>query len=112
MEEAIREDFHELVEGDALAIWWCNRAGRPGVSVEGFDEPYLRELGEVTIRPNDVMCYSERQFEQRRAWNARGSSFQVVPDPFDETKPIEWSPVWSLTRREHRYLPTSYLYFT
>lgn len=44
LEEAILQGFLELVERDALAIWWYNRLHRPGVALEGFDEPYLREL--------------------------------------------------------------------
>jgi ribosomal protein S12 methylthiotransferase accessory factor len=79
------------------------------------DEPRrtatFRALGEQAIAPNECMRYSERQFAQRDRLNARGSQFQVVPRPFDPDAEIEWSPVWSLTREEWRYLPTRHLYF-
>ncbi len=52
VEEAILQGFLELVERDAVAVWWYNRLPRPGVDLASFDEPRLaaiqnlhRELG-------------------------------------------------------------------
>jgi len=70
-----------------------------------------RELGERAIHPNSVMGYSERQFRERDAWNARGSRFNAVPEPLDPDQPIPWSPVWSLTGEREKLLPTQFLYF-
>jgi len=79
------------------------------------DEPRrrarLRDLGAAAIHPNDCMRFSEVQYQRREAWNARKSRFNVVPRPFDENAEIEWTPVWSLTRREPRFLPTAFCYF-
>lgn len=33
-----------------------------------------------------------------------------VPDPFDESEPVEWSPLWSLSENRFRFLPTAYCY--
>ncbi|WP_224372092.1 TOMM precursor leader peptide-binding protein [Hyalangium versicolor] len=44
LEEAILQGFLELVERDAVAIWWYNRLRRPPVELRGFDEPYFQEL--------------------------------------------------------------------
>ena len=44
LEEAILQGFMELVERDAVALWWYNRVRRPGVSLESFDEPYFKTL--------------------------------------------------------------------
>lgn len=41
LEEAILQGFLELVERDAVAIWWYNRVPRPGVDLDSFDDPYL-----------------------------------------------------------------------
>jgi ribosomal protein S12 methylthiotransferase accessory factor len=71
----------------------------------------LRDLGPAAIHPNTCMLYSESQYRDREFWNARKSSFNWVPEPFDEDAPVEWTPVWSLTRREVRYLPTAYCYY-
>jgi ribosomal protein S12 methylthiotransferase accessory factor len=79
------------------------------------DEPRtcarLRDLGGAALHPNACMLYSARQYRERAAWNARGSQWNDVPEPFDEEAAVEWSPVWSLTRGEVRYLPTAYCYY-
>ncbi len=46
LEEAILQGFFELVERDAVALWWYNRLSKPGVAVETFGEAYLLELAE------------------------------------------------------------------
>ncbi|MBI1916591.1 MAG: TOMM precursor leader peptide-binding protein [Planctomycetes bacterium] len=71
----------------------------------------LRDLGDAAIHPNVCMQYSERQYRERNAWNARQSSWNSVPEPFNEDQAIEWTPVWSLTRNEVRYLPTAFCYY-
>ncbi len=70
-----------------------------------------RELGEAAIHPNDVMGFSDRQYRERDSWNPRFSVYNQVPPPFDPDQTIEWTPVWSLSRRQVRYLPTAYCYF-
>ena len=71
-----------------------------------------RELAPGAIHPNAVMGFSERQFLERDAWNARGSRFNAVPDPLDPDRPIQWTPVWSLTEAREKLLPTQFLYFS
>jgi ribosomal protein S12 methylthiotransferase accessory factor len=44
LEEAVLQGFCELIERDAVALWWYNRLRRPGVDVASFDEPYLLDL--------------------------------------------------------------------
>ena len=41
LEEAILQGFLELVERDALAIWWCNRLRRPARDIDRFGDPSL-----------------------------------------------------------------------
>lgn len=45
LEEAALQAALELIERDAVAIWWYNRARRPGIDLESFGEPYF-----VTLR--------------------------------------------------------------
>src|SRR5262249_23754559 len=79
------------------------------------DEPRhrarLRELGEAAIPLNDCLLFSDRQYREREARNAAGRRFHFGPVPFDRRAPVEWSPVWSLTRRAVRYLPTAFCYY-
>ena len=71
---------------------------------------FVRAGEEEAIHPNDVQLFSARQLENAEQVNARGHPYNVVPAPLDPDAEIDWSPVWSLTRGRHRYLPTSMLY--
>jgi len=46
LEEAILQGFLELVERDAVAVWWYNRLRRPRVELQSFGEPYFLALQE------------------------------------------------------------------
>ncbi|MEG4215249.1 TOMM precursor leader peptide-binding protein [Microcoleus sp. Pol14C6] len=71
-----------------------------------------QQLGDRAIHPNACMNFSQSQYSERQKWNASCQSLsQKVPEPFDETNAIEWTPVWSLTQQEFKYLPTAYCYF-
>ena len=43
-EEAILQGLCELVERDAVAIWWYNRLEVPGVDLDALDDPYVATL--------------------------------------------------------------------
>lgn len=64
------------------------------------------------VAPNEVLLFSERQFERRRAINAEGNSFQMVPDPFRPDLEADWSPMWAPTTGEHVWVPTGLLYYS
>jgi bacteriocin biosynthesis cyclodehydratase domain-containing protein len=70
-----------------------------------------RSLGDQAIHPSTVQLFHERQYPGRSAWNAAHSSFQHVPDPFNDDAVLDWTPVWSLTSERHRLLPTAMLYY-
>jgi ribosomal protein S12 methylthiotransferase accessory factor len=62
------------------------------------------------IPPNDVMLFSDAQFQEGGAAAAAGEHSHT-PAPFDPSAEIDWSPVWSLRDRRFKYLPTGLLYF-
>ena len=62
------------------------------------------------IHPNDVQLFSDWQLDHAEEVNAREHPYNIVPARLDPDAEIDWSPVWSLTRDRHRYLPTSMLY--
>ncbi|GAA1739597.1 TOMM precursor leader peptide-binding protein [Luedemannella helvata] len=92
---------------EAVERWSGSRFG---------DEPVirasLRELGDRAVHPDACQLFDPRQFRDRDRWNAANGAFQHVPEPFDETEAIDWTPVWSLTRQCSRLMPTDLLYFT
>ncbi|WP_328312911.1 TOMM precursor leader peptide-binding protein [Streptomyces sp. NBC_00442] len=47
LEDAVLQGFLELVERDALALWWYNRTRQPGVDLDAFDDPWIAELQRV-----------------------------------------------------------------
>jgi oxazoline/thiazoline synthase len=78
-------------------------------------EPRIRasfaELGDAAIHPNACMRYSERQYARRQSYNRKGHKAYWVPEPFREDVEIEWTPLWSLSAQQTRYLPTSFCYY-
>ena len=71
-----------------------------------------RELRDDAIHPGTVMRFSDHQYRHRAAWNARHrSAFHFVPAPLDPDRRIDWTPIWSLTERRHKLLPTRLLYY-
>ncbi|MFF3339618.1 TOMM precursor leader peptide-binding protein [Streptomyces flavidovirens] len=47
LEDAVLQGFLELVERDAVALWWYNRTRRPGVDLDSFEDPWTDELRTV-----------------------------------------------------------------
>ncbi len=62
------------------------------------------------LHPNEVQLFSDRQLEHAAAINAQGHPYNFVPERFNPDIPMDWSPVWSLTRDRPQFLPTSILY--
>ena len=66
----------------------------------------------AAISPNTVQLFSDWQYDNAAAINARGSRFNYVPERFDPEVELDWTPVWSLTEGRHRYLPSAMLYYS
>ncbi|MGW0033711.1 TOMM precursor leader peptide-binding protein [Streptomyces sp. NPDC003314] len=79
------------------------------------DEPTLRasyrEVADRAVHPDEVQLFHPRQFEDRAAWNAAHGPAHRICEPVDESVPLDWTPVWSLTGGRQRLLPTSMLYY-
>ena len=69
---------------------------------------------EAAIHPNEIQLFSENQLDNAASINAPDKSkphpYNVVPPRLDPDAEIDWTPVWSLSRQRHCYLPTSMLY--
>jgi ribosomal protein S12 methylthiotransferase accessory factor len=78
------------------------------------DEPRVRaplaHLGPRAMHPNACMLFSEAQYRARRRWSALREPMTMVPVRFDPMAEVDWTPVWSPSRNEHRLLPTALLY--
>ena len=78
------------------------------------DEPYrmatYEELGEDAIHPSTLVHFSQRQIEMREMYNAQVEVNMVPERPFDETAPIAWTKVWSLSYEKWKWIPTQLCY--
>jgi bacteriocin biosynthesis cyclodehydratase domain-containing protein len=63
------------------------------------------------IHPNQLLNFSENQYENRSLWNKEHSTFNWIPQRFNERKIIDWTPVWCLTKEKFFYIPTAYCYY-
>src|SRR5262249_30389513 len=55
--------------------------------------------------------FSEAQYRLRDRLNAQQTErARLIPDPLDASTPIDWTPAWSLSKRERRYVPLAYCY--
>ncbi len=116
----VRDDMRHMCAGkgvsesQARASGLCEGLERYSGVFRG-DEPRrtatMRELNGAAVDPRDCLLFSERQYRERDARNAEGCRFSFIPMPFDPEASIEWSPVWSLTREEARYVPTAFAYY-
>ncbi len=69
------------------------------------------EVKERAFHPHDLLQYSEKQYRERERWSEFNCPFTNVPLPFDESQEIDWSPVWSITHKEWKQMPTAFLYY-
>ncbi len=99
----------------AKASAFCEAVERYSGIFQGDEIRYKSSYQEMiyrAIHPNTCMNFSQEQYENRQEWNSNCSSFfQKVPEPFDEERIIDWTPVWSLTHEDFKYLPSAYCYY-
>ncbi|HEY7068008.1 MAG TPA: TOMM precursor leader peptide-binding protein [Chloroflexota bacterium] len=103
-----------VTDAQARASALCEALERYSGVFQG-DEPRrrasYRELGARAIHPSACLLFSDAQYARRAEHQDNGSPFHRIPAPFDEASPIDWTPVWSLTARAFKYLPTLYCYY-
>lgn len=69
-------------------------------------------LKDKAIHPNSLLLFSENQYKIREEWNQTCSPFHFIPAPFKEFEEIDWTPVWSITNNQFKYIPTAMCYFS
>ena len=98
--------------------WFCARPLSDTLHLGRVDElthkASFNALGDDVIHPNFVYVVLVRnnmlnQIE-RRNFLTRQSHVQYQ-DVFDESAEIDWTPIYSLTTGEFKYLPTAYCYY-
>ncbi|GAA2756901.1 TOMM precursor leader peptide-binding protein [Actinopolymorpha rutila] len=64
------------------------------------------ELGAAAVNPATCTLFSDRQYAARAGWSADAGYFAMVPPRHGVRTPIDWTPGYSLTAGETRYVPT------
>ena len=99
----------------ARASAFCEAIERYSGTFQGDEirqKSSYKKLGDKAIHLNDCLNFSQAQYENRASWNANCFGwFQKVPEPFDQEQEIDWTPIWSLTHKDFKYLPTAYCYY-
>ncbi|AFY84705.1 TOMM precursor leader peptide-binding protein [Oscillatoria acuminata] len=118
-------DLHHLQEGlrteaygkgrqdiQAKVSALCEAIERYAGTFQGDEPRICSTLSNLDngIHPNACMQFSARQFQNRTQLNGDRITFDWIPEPLDENAEIEWTPAWSLTHNQLRYLPTAYCY--
>lgn len=102
-------------DSQAMASGFCEAIERYSGVFQGDEireKGSYQQMGNKAIHPNACMNFSQQQYRNREQWNIECQGwFQRVPEPFDEAREIDWTPVWSLTHQEFKYLPTAYCYY-
>lgn len=102
-------------DSQAMASGLCEAIERYSGVFQGDEireKASYQQMGDKAIHPNACMNFSQKQYENREQWNVECQDcFQKVPEPFDGDREIEWTPIWSLTHQEFKYLPTAYCYY-
>lgn len=115
-----QDDFHRtslgrgLTQLDAEVSALCEALERQSAAFQG-DESTVRaraeELGALAIAPDRLLNFSDRQYLQRELFNTKYAGVaQPIPPAYDGRE-IRWSPVWSLSAQQQRFVPTSLCFY-
>jgi len=65
-------------------------------------------MSELTaIDPRSILLYSDRQYQNRKAFNCENDELFFVGEPFDLELPIDWMPATSLTEGRTTHVPAA-----
>jgi oxazoline/thiazoline synthase len=69
------------------------------------------DVADRAVHPDQLLLFSEMQRRERQARNAAAEDRRSwIPEPFDPSRPVEWTQAWSITYDEPRLLPTAYCF--
>ena len=65
------------------------------------------------VHPNDIMLFSDKQYAMRNEIAEKKFRFYHLPETdFDEQAEVEWTPLWSISREQHVWLPSIQMYYS
>lgn len=102
-------------DSQSRASGFCEAVERYSGIYQG-DEPQIQstlaQLGDKAIHPEGCLLFSDEQYANRETLNEQVTvAHDWIPQRFDASQVIDWTPVWSLTEQTHKYLPTAFCYY-
>ncbi len=117
---SLRHNLHNKAAGkgrtksQAKASGFCEAIERYSGLFQG-DEPRklhtYNQLGNTGIHPESCLQFSHHQYQNREILNQKYAGVDFIPQPFQEDKAIEWTPIWSLTEQTVKYMSTALCYY-
>ena len=96
------------------------RASAMGEAIERYCTQYegyepriqatYQAVQDRAVDPDSLISYSRQQYEHREMWRRKAET-SYVPEPFEKKAEIDWTPAWSLTRKQWRLIPSAYVYY-
>ncbi|MEM9761761.1 MAG: TOMM precursor leader peptide-binding protein [Pseudomonadota bacterium] len=71
----------------------------------------LSDLGAAAVHPETLLGFSDAQYDDRETLNTKNANVHFIPERFRAEEEVEWTPVWSLTRSETRWIPTRHAFY-
>jgi len=102
-----------VTEVQAKASAMCEALERYSGEYQGHETVVtatMAALGDAAVDPDSLVLLSHQQYAARV--KDQGMGFNTVFDPFRPELTVDWTPVWSLTERRTRYVPTGLCYYT
>jgi oxazoline/thiazoline synthase len=104
-----------ITEIQAKVSGMCEAIERYSGVYRGDEVAFLaayHDIAHQALHPNSYLLFSESQYEKRHEQNKdEKSDYHKVPEPFDENRIIEWSPLTCLNDNTITYVPAAYCYF-
>lgn len=103
-----------LSEAQAQASALCEAIERYSTIFQGYEDFEVGSFDNLrgkALNPTGLMQFSAQQYLSRKQLNVNADAFDWIPERFEESEAIWWSPVKDIYGGEERLLPTAYLYF-
>ena len=117
--QSLRHNLHNKAAGkgrtesQAKASGFCEAIERYSGLFQGDEvrANYSYSELESAIHPANCLQFSPNQYQHRQVYNRAYSGVDFVPQPFNEEREIDWTPVWSLSEQTFKHMSTALCYY-
>jgi ribosomal protein S12 methylthiotransferase accessory factor len=78
---------------------------------QGYEPVIRARMSDIGgLSPEDLLFFSDSQYANAAAWNARQEEMHWVPERFDPEREVAWVEAGSLAGQASRFVPAGYCY--